>query len=30
MTAILHPEFMNEAVHFPDAEEKEAAKKWVH
>jgi hypothetical protein len=30
MTAILRPEFMNEAVRFPDAEEKEAAKKWVH
>ena len=30
MTAVLWPEFMNEAVCFPDAEEKEAAKKWVH
>ena len=30
MTAVLRPEFMNEAVRFPDAEEKEAAKKWVH
>ena len=30
MTAILRPEFMNEAVRFPDAEEKEATKKWVH
>lgn len=30
MTAILRPEFMDEAVHFPDAEEKEAAKRWVH
>ncbi|KAF8220344.1 hypothetical protein L208DRAFT_1334337 [Tricholoma matsutake] len=28
--AILRQEFMNEAVHFPDAEEKEAAKRWVH
>ncbi|KAF8224448.1 hypothetical protein L208DRAFT_1511540 [Tricholoma matsutake] len=30
MTAILWHEFMNKAVHFPDAEEKEAAKRWVH
>ena len=30
MTAILRLEFMDEAVHFPDAEEKEVAKKWVH
>jgi hypothetical protein len=27
MIAILRPNFMNEAVHFPDAQEKEAAKK---
>ena len=30
MTAILRQEFMNEAVHFPDVEEKKAAKRWVH
>jgi hypothetical protein len=30
MTTILQPEFMDEAVHFPDAEERKAAKKWVH
>jgi hypothetical protein len=30
MTAVLQPEFMDEAVHFPDAEENEAVKKWVH
>jgi hypothetical protein len=30
MTAILRPGFMNEAVRFPDPEEKEAEKKWVH
>ena len=30
MTAVLRPEFMNEAVCFLDAEEKEVAKKWVH
>ncbi|KAF8809607.1 hypothetical protein BYT27DRAFT_7093775 [Phlegmacium glaucopus] len=30
MTAILWREFMDQAVRFPDAEEKEAAKKWVH
>jgi hypothetical protein len=29
MTAILRPEFMREAVHFPTAEEKEEAKVWV-
>ncbi|KIL54794.1 hypothetical protein M378DRAFT_56947, partial [Amanita muscaria Koide BX008] len=30
LTALLRPDFMNEAVRFPDMEEKEAAKKWVH
>jgi hypothetical protein len=30
MTAVLHPDFMHEAVHFPSPEEKEAAKHWVH
>ncbi|KAF8237026.1 hypothetical protein L208DRAFT_1249375 [Tricholoma matsutake] len=30
MTVILWQEFMDEVVHFPDAEEKEAAKRWVH
>ena len=30
MTAILWLEFMDEAVYFPNAEEKKAAKKWVH
>ena len=30
MAAILGMEFMDEAVHFPTAEEKETAKKWVH
>ena len=30
MTAVLRPEFMNEAVRFPTAEEKETAKKWIH
>jgi hypothetical protein len=30
MTAILRPGFMNEAVRFPTAEEKEEAKRWVH
>jgi hypothetical protein len=30
MTAVLHPEFMQAAVHFPSPEEKEAAKCWVH
>ena len=30
MVAILRVEFMDEAVRFPTAEEKEAAKKWVH
>jgi hypothetical protein len=29
MTAILQPNFMAEAVHFPTVEEKEAAKSWV-
>ncbi|KAG2030865.1 hypothetical protein BDR03DRAFT_804278, partial [Suillus americanus] len=29
MTAILRPDFMAEAVRFPTAEEKEAAKSWV-
>ncbi|KIK45156.1 hypothetical protein CY34DRAFT_22661 [Suillus luteus UH-Slu-Lm8-n1] len=29
MTAILQPDFMANAVHFPTAEEKEAAKFWV-
>jgi hypothetical protein len=29
MTAILHPEFMREAMHFPMAEEKKQAKVWV-
>ncbi|KZT25916.1 hypothetical protein NEOLEDRAFT_1156052 [Neolentinus lepideus HHB14362 ss-1] len=28
MTAILHPDFMGEAVHYPTPEEKEAAKRW--
>ena len=30
MAAILRTEFMDEAVCFPTAEEKEAEKKWVH
>ncbi|KAF8815096.1 hypothetical protein BYT27DRAFT_7227342 [Phlegmacium glaucopus] len=30
MTAILPREFMDQAVRFPNAEEKEVAKKWVH
>ena len=30
MMVILWPEFMEEVVHFPTAEEKKAAKKWVH
>jgi hypothetical protein len=29
MTAILHPDFMGEAVRMPGEEEKEAAKEWV-
>ncbi|KZT20121.1 hypothetical protein NEOLEDRAFT_1076361 [Neolentinus lepideus HHB14362 ss-1] len=29
MTAILRPDFMGEAVHYPTPEEKEAAKHWV-
>ena len=29
MTAILHPAFMQESVHFPTADEKEEAKIWV-
>ncbi|KAJ7711177.1 hypothetical protein B0H16DRAFT_1343961 [Mycena metata] len=29
MTAVLRPEFMQDAVHMPTAAEKEAAKRWV-
>lgn len=29
MAALLRPEFMRDSVHWPDEEEKEAAKKWV-
>ncbi|KJA25911.1 hypothetical protein HYPSUDRAFT_133783, partial [Hypholoma sublateritium FD-334 SS-4] len=29
MTAVLHPGFMQDAVHMPNAEEKEEAKQWV-